>query len=108
MGGVLAQLDGRRRMLWCVDRTSVAEDLRCRTAPLQIGTLQSKHSRDVALVPWASSRHGVERPRIVSIRWMNSSTFARFTISVGTIICFDSGMNDRSPRTAWAMRVMAW
>src|SRR5688500_17486371 len=47
-------------------------------------------------------------PRNSLIRPMNSSTFERFTTSVGTMICFDSGMNDRSPRTACAIRTIAW
>src|SRR5687767_15042313 len=47
-------------------------------------------------------------PRNSLIRPMNSSTFERFTTTVGTMICFDSGMNDRSPRTACAIRTIAW
>ena len=47
------------------------------------------------------------RPRKTLMRCVNSSTFARFTTSVGTMICFVSGMNERSPRTACAIRVIA-
>lgn len=47
------------------------------------------------------------RPLKVLMRCMKPSTSARVTTSVGTMICFVSGMKDRSPRTACAMRLIA-
>ena len=49
----------------------------------------------------------IYRPLSVLMRCVNSSTFARLTISVGTMICLVAGMNERSPRNACAIRVMA-
>ena len=49
----------------------------------------------------------IYRPRNVLMRCVNSSTLLRFTTIVGTMICFVSGMNERSPRTACAIRVIA-
>jgi hypothetical protein len=38
---------------------------------------------------------------------VNASTLLQFTTIVGTMICFVSGMNERSPRAACAIRMIA-
>src|SRR6266508_3856736 len=43
------------------------------------------------------------RPRSSLTRFVNDSTLSRFTTMVGTMICFDAGMNDRSPRAVCAI-----
>jgi hypothetical protein len=47
------------------------------------------------------------RPRSTLIFFVNSSTFALFTINVGMMICLFAGMNDRSPLSACAIRLIA-
>jgi hypothetical protein len=107
VGGHTRLLDERAR------RTSARLRIPDRIEPRSGREQRTRLAKTREKTATADARHHVnsysdaDRPRSSFTRLVNSSTFERFTISVGTMICLVGGMNDVSPRTACAIRLIA-
>ena len=72
-----------------------------------------RHSLELPYALFEDQRSGETLGKLQKVRTdveklITVSINLLFTTIVGTMICFVSGMNERSPRTACAIRVIAW